>query len=347
MALPILKPKLYLPLLFLLLAAMAGLGVYIYQQQGIIRDMDARSEVALSRFLKTVVPNSGPPNDGVDLYLHNTEFSWSKKVHIDVGRLNARAVPLYSSRVVNFDDLNSFVVELGESDIRILPNVLEGMFNESVFNYPGSKLRNLSVTLVPEKGEHKIQLAGSIHYLFWIPFRMISKLTIDPKSNTLVMSVEKLRVFGFIPVTPFIALKPFNLDKILTVPANKHLTVSHNKIMIKPFGLFPPPRITGQFEKIAVNDRYVLISFAAPAKVKTGQGKASLKNGIFLNHGLTKFQQLSMQNTNITVVDATPADPFAFNILSYAGQLPKSKIKLNQGASQIQSVTVTMPDVNR
>ena len=66
-----------------------------------------------------------------------------RQVYIDAGNMAVRAVPLEHA-IVNFDDLESFRLEVQQSVMRIRPDVLGGMFNESIFNYPESRIRELA-----------------------------------------------------------------------------------------------------------------------------------------------------------------------------------------------------------
>lgn len=296
---------------------------------------------AMEAFLKSGQSMEGT-HGPTSVALKNVRFCWSPKICVLTDALSAQAIPVNRNRPVNFDDPLSFNVGVEQSSVLIEPSVLEGMFNESVFNYPGSKLRNLTISIADDSekaGQHLVRLNGSIDLLLWIPFQMDTRMSIDRQTNTLVIDAQTLRVFGFIPVTPFIAIKPFNLDKVLKVPDNQHLTVHRNKIFVKPFGLFPPPRIQGTMDKIIVDKERIRLDFSGN-KYNGPASIGSSKNFIMVKGGTTKFSNLSMGPTNILMFDKNPSDPFIFSLPGYKELLPKSDVKM-QGDNSIQ---VSFPD---
>lgn len=323
---------------FLLLVIAAEAAIIVVQSQANKR-IEAQSEQALGKFLKSGAVPSGAM--GTDLLMQNVRFCWSKQICINTNRLAAKVVPVTEKAEVNFDHLTGFMVQVNHATVQISPQTLQGMFNESVFNYPGSNLRDLRVTTAQAGGATHVKLGGALKYLFlWVPFEMDTNLAVDRKTNTLVIAVNDLEVFGLIPATWLIEFKPFNLEKLLTLPPNKHLIVRQNLMMVKPFGLFPPPRVNGTISNITVTPKRISLSFSGPVKPFQPMPDASAKNFIYLEGGSTRFGRLGMINSQIQVVDQNPANLFQFSLLNYQDYLPKSTVQLQPNGS----VKVTMAD---
>jgi hypothetical protein len=294
-------------------------------------------------------------------------FKWSQQVYIDAGNMAVRAVPVKGA-VCNFDDLDSFHLTLQQSAIRIRPDVLAGMFNESVFNYPNSKVRDFKVTIEsrdakdlddaqhardkdkekekdkdkddvekPPPGKHLVKLSGKVNLIAWIPFEMFTELSVDPKTNTMVISVDHLKIFGKIPATKLIKWTPMHLDKVITLPPNQSLMVSGNQIMVKPFGLFPPPRINGKLESVTVGADDITIAFAGEA---VPAPKSEAKNYVYLSGGIAQFGKFRMQDTDVLILDQNQSNPFNFSIAHYADMIKRSTVDVRD----LRSVTVSMPD---
>lgn len=325
-------------IVMLLLVIAAETAIIIAQREA-NRHIEAQSERALAGFLHQEAIAKGGP--GTDLLMRNVRFCWSRQVCILTDRLSATAIPFQSARPVVFDNLLSFMVRVHRATVLISPKTLEGMFNESVFNYPGSTLRNLTVGIRSMDGRQNILLAGSLKYFLWIPFEMETRLSVDRKTNTLVIAVNRLTVFGFIPATWLIDLKPFNLDKLMTLPSNRYLTVRRNLIMVKPFGLFPPPRIDGRMSAISVTPRLIQLQFDGEEPAY----RPIIHNGnsIYLQGGSTQFGRLQMIDTRIQVMDADGADSFNFSLLNYLAYMPQSRVALQKDGA----VIVNMPDHQR
>src|SRR5262249_19265909 len=142
----------------LLLAGVSVEGFLLWQQRNVMRSIRGQSSKLLNAFLQGDTTQA-PEGRGVSIRLQNVRFHWSPKVYVDASDMALRAVPV-DGQAVNFDDLNSFVMALQQSTVVLTPSVLEGMLNESVFNYPDSKLRDLKVELGQEGQGWAVRVAG-------------------------------------------------------------------------------------------------------------------------------------------------------------------------------------------
>ena len=319
----------------LLLVVVVAQGFFLFEQRTATHATETQSAKLLTTFLEGDTTKAFGAS-GVPIRMQNVRFKWSDKVYIDTRNIAVRAVPIQGS-MVNFDDLSSFHLSLQQSVVQIRPDVLEGMFNESVFNYPESKLRDLKVTLEESDNERVVRVKGSVNVGVWVSFSMTTHLSVDTGTNTLVLDVDHLKVLGLLPIAHLIKWKPFRLENIISLPPNKSLIVDGNRMMVKPFGLFPPPRIDGTMSSVVVDDKEIRLAFAGrpiPAP------ESSAKNYVYLKGGTSQFGNFRMLNTDILIMDQDPADPFVFSLVRYAGMIPRSKIE----AHDTKSVRVTMPD---
>ena len=324
-------------LLSLLVIVSLGEGFLLYQQTVAHRETREQSDRLLETFLKGDTTEVAAGRGGIHLRLQNVRFSWSPQVYIDTGDMALRAVPTGKNGVCNFDNLETFHLTLQQSSVRIRPDVMAGMFNEAVFNYPGSKVRDFSVGIENEDGKSLLKLAGKVNVVAWIPFTMYVKLAVDRATNTMVLSVDHLKIFGGIPATKIIKWGPMHLDQMITMPPNQSLLVHGNTIMVKPFGLFPPPRIDGQLADVKVGHDDITISFAG-APVAAPHSNA--KNYVYMSGGICQFGKFRMEDTDVLIVDQNQSNPFRFSVAHYADMLKKSRIDVRE----LRAITVSMPD---
>ncbi|HLQ66925.1 MAG TPA: hypothetical protein VK123_06820 [Candidatus Limnocylindrales bacterium] len=322
-------------LVVLLLVVVVLEGILLSVQRRAIRATETQSAKLLTSFLKgdTTEASGG---SGVAIRMQNVRFRWSDKVYIDAGNMAVRAVPVQGS-TVDFDDLNSFHLALQQSTVELSPEVLTGMFNESVFNYPDSKLRDLTVTLTNEDNVRAVRVAGMVNVGLWIPFAMSTQLSVDTRTNTLVIDVKHLKVLGVLSATKLIKWKPLHLENIIALPPNKTLIVDGNRLMVKPLGLFPSPRVEGRMSKVTVDDKAIHLTFAGSA---IPAPESSAKNYVYLRGGTSQFGHFRMFDTDILILDQDPRDLFAFSLVHYASMVPRSKIEVHD----THSARVTMPD---
>jgi len=121
------------------------------------------------------------------------------------------------------------------------------------------------------------------------------------------------------------------------LPPNRSLSINANRIMIKPFGLFPPPRINGQIASVAVDDKVIRLGFAGET---VPAPKAEGRNYVYIKGGTSQFGSFRMLQTDILILDQHPDDIFTFSLLHYGDLIPKSHIELRD----THSAKIMMPD---
>jgi hypothetical protein len=318
-----------------LLAIIAVESLLLYLQRSVDQEIESQSARLLSTFLqRDTVETARAP--GVAIRMQNVRFKWSDRVFVDTANMAVRAVS-NKGNAVDFDDLDSFVLLVQRSEVRIRPDVLEGMFNESVFNYPGSKLRDLKVSLTESDGERVVRVTGSAKVALWIPFEMKAHLRVDTATNTLVLDSDHMKALGLIPITALVKLEPFQLEHLVSLPPNRSLLVNANRIMIKPFGLFPPPRINGRISGVTIEEGMIRLAFAGEPITAP---KSEARNYVYLAGGESRFGSFSMAPTNVLLLDQDPRDAFVFSLRHYADLISRSMIEMHD----VRSVRVTMPD---
>ncbi|MBI5836584.1 MAG: hypothetical protein HZB25_05005 [Candidatus Eisenbacteria bacterium] len=323
-------------LFVLLLAVIAGEGYLLFQQSLVIRASRAQSDRLRTKFLGADTAQfTGAP--GVRIRLQNVRFKWSDRVYIDAGNMALRAVPVQGTSV-NFDDPESYHLVVQKSVVLIRPDVLAGMFNESIFNYPGSRVKKLQVSIVTDdKGRRQVKLSGKVNLVVWIPFSMYAHLSVDTLTNVLVIAVDHLRVFGGIHATSLIRWAPLHLDRVIALPPNRSLLVDGNRIMVRPFGLFPPPRVDGTMTGVEVGANAISIAFSGDA-IPAPESPA--RNYVYMRGGTSQVGRFRMTDTDVLILDQDQANPFVFSLLHYAEMLPRSKVEI----PDIKSARITMPD---
>ena len=328
--------RLVMALFGVLLLVVAAESFFLYQQRTVNNSTRAQSDQLLTTFLQGDTAQ-GASGSSVHIRLQNVRFKWSDKVYIDAGNLAVRAVPVQGT-IVNFDEVESFSMIVQQSVVRIRPDVLGGMFNESIFNYPASRIRELRVSIAKDdKGNRTVELSGKVNVVAWVPFTMFTHLSVDQHTNTLVIEVDHLKLFGIVPATKLLRWTPLHLDRLISLPPNKSLLVDGNRIMVKPFGLFPPPRINGRIASVAVDDNAISLTFAGDA---IPAPKSSAKNYVYLQGGTSEFGRFRMVDTNLLILDQDPSNPFGFSLLHYAELIPKSTVEI----PDTRSARITMPD---
>ena len=113
--------------------------------------------------------------------------------------------------------------------------------------------------------------------------------------------------------------------------------IDDDRIMVKPFGLFPP-RVTGTMAAVRVDGAGIHLTFAgAPIAAP----KSIARNYVYLRGGKSQFGHFCMTDTDVLVLDQNPNTLFGFSLARYAELIPRSNIEVHD----TKSVRVVMPDV--
>ena len=162
----------------------------------------------------------------------------------------------------------------------------------------------------------------------------------DQKTNTLVIAVEDLKVFGIIPAKWLLNFKPFNLEKLINLPPNQHLMVRGNLMMVKPFGLFPPPHIDGKISTVHVMSKWIELEFSGKDPAFSNIPQSGASNFIYLQGGNAQFGKIGMLGAQVQVIDKNPKNLFQFSLLNYLSYLPHSDVQL----TDMGGAVLVMPD---
>ncbi len=308
------------------------------------KQFQTQSRKEVQEFLETEEPKKPQLDTGV--LFKNVRFCWQKDICAHTDSLTASLTPLREEEPVIFDDPTSFLVNIHQSQLLIPPETLQGMLNKSIFNYPDSSLKDLVVKIAPvgssADGQNHVSFQGNLKYLLWIPFEMDSILRVDAESNSLVIDVQDLQLFGFVPAKWLIDIKPFHLDRIIKPSPNTHLSVKDNLMMIKPFGLFPPPHIDGQIKDLVVTEAMIRLDFEGETPMFQDIPATGAPNYIYLNGGSAQFGPMFMSPARIQVIDKNPDNLFTFSMPDYWHHVAESEMKLESTGTAI----ITMPDHN-
>jgi len=282
---------------------------------------------------------------GTYMKLANLHFRLTDEINMQVKELIGEAVPKAKGGVVNFDDVNSFCIDILSGEAFVRTEVMEFIFNNYVFNYDGSPLKNMKMEFFDDdeggKMVKKLRLTGDMKLVVWLGFEMIGKMYLDREKTLMVIEAERIRSLGNPYTKTLLDAVGLNMEKLLPVPSGRGITMSGNKIIVEPFKIFPPPQIGGFISDMRVQNEGLQLFFSSKVKVNFPPLPVKdVKNYLYLYQGDVKFGKLMMVDARLQMVDATQKSDFDFYLKKY--QLP-----LALGSSKIMrdgSVVATIPD---
>src|SRR6185503_20211329 len=139
-----------------------------------------------------------------------------------------------------FDDPATFRIAIDTGEVEISPASLTALLNRYVFNYDGTPLKELTVSI--EDGELKQH--GTLHKGVDLPFTIRTTLAVTPDGR-LRLHPTSVKVLG-IGVKGLMKTFGIELENLVKVQRGRGVEIEDNDFILAPSGLLPPPRIAGR-----------------------------------------------------------------------------------------------------
>ncbi|MCB1159061.1 MAG: hypothetical protein H7A25_16575 [Leptospiraceae bacterium] len=286
----------------------------------------------------------------VSMSLKNVNFRFTPKIYLNIHSLEAELRPKEPARIVNFDDLNSFHIEIFAGEAFLHSSIMKHIFKDIIFNYPNSPLKLESLELLeplPGSEASRVKLSGEVNFMFWLKFTMYGIMELNKSDMSIRIKAERMDALYNPYTKQLLGLVGLDMEKLLKpLPPGRGLVVNGNTIIVNPFSLFPPPSMYGKLESLKVKNNGIVLKFE---RVKTmnfpSMPSSNAKNYLFLFNGDVKFGQLVMNmigNANMEMVDSDPSDIFDFYLKEYFNVLtgPGTRVIMQSN----KSILVEMMD---
>lgn len=255
----------------------------------------------------------------IETEMRNVNFHVDDRVVLRIHRLRGVLRPTSPETPPWFDDPASFTLAIDTGDVGITPASLAALLNGYVFNYPGSPLKKLRVTI--EKG--RLKQSGVLHKVIDLPFSIQASLAATPDGR-LRLRPTSVRVIG-IPVKGLMGLFGLELDNLVRIRGGRGIEIDGNDFVLAPSGLLPSPRIEGQLRAVRIEAGEIRQVFGGSRRrggiPALRLSDTTARNYMYYWGGVLRFGKLTMMETDLQIVDADPKDPFEFYLSHLNDQL--------------------------
>lgn len=274
-----------------------------------------------------------------NLHLKNVRFRWTKTRYIETKELQLRAIPLGGREVFDLDKPNSFILYLLKGEVDVGFATMEEIFNDSVFHYKGTNLKDIKLETISIQGENGIRLSGKMQLGVWLNFQLDCLAKV--KDNKIHLTPINVEALGIPFVKGALDLVGLPLDVLLPIQPGRGAELEGNTVVIDPFLLFHSPGITGKLSSVRIGEKKISVGFDTQKQLSLPLPPLKApKNTIFLWGGNVKFGRLTMENAKIQMVDRNQDNIFDFFLEYYMRSIVAGKANLT-GSGE---VIVTMPD---
>ena len=168
-----------------------------------------------------------------------------------------------------FDDPQSFALAIDTGVVTISTASLSALLNDYVFNYDGTPLEDLKVTV--EKGQ--LKQTGTLHKGIPLPFTIRAELSTTPDGR-LRLHPTSVKVAG-IGVKGLMKTFGIELENLVKVQQGRGVEIADNDFLLAPAGLLPPPRIKGKVTSVRIGSESIEQTFGGSSRPGRVAGAAS------------------------------------------------------------------------
>jgi len=274
----------------------------------------------------------------VQVQMRNLAFHVDSTIVLDLRFLRGELRRTSPDRSPYLDDKRSFTLGIDSARIGITPAALSQLLNRYTFAYPGSPLRRLTITI--DRGQ--IVQRGLMH---GISFTVVGDLTLT-SDGELRLHPTSVKAVG-IKVGGLMKLFGLHLQKLVNTDKAIGVRIDKDDFLLSPSELLPPPKVAGRVGALEVTDSEIVMQMG-PESGRTASKPLEpplpkAENYMFFRKGVLRFGKLTMEDTDLMIVDAEPKDPFDFWLDRYNTQLVagSSRNTVDHG------LIVTMPDFSK
>jgi hypothetical protein len=271
--------------------------------------------------------------------MRNVEYHLTDRIIVRITALDGKLTPK-PAQIPVFDDKNSFGLTVDSATIRLSMTALTNDLNDYVFAKPDAPIKHLTASTDGDQ----LVMKGLLVSKGGIPFETSGTMSVTPEG---MIRVHTTKVKALkLPVKGLMDMLGLDTEKLLNTKKAEGVSVDKDDLILDPEKILPPPQLEGHLTALKIENGEIHLTFGpesgktAPAAVKESCGA---KNYLHFRGGSVRFGRLTMSDTDLELMDSTPADPFDFAIDHYNQQLVAGYSKMTPSGG----LCVHMPDYNK
>jgi hypothetical protein len=253
----------------------------------------------------------------VQIEMKNVRLHAASGVILDIAALRGEMVSRNPSRPPVFDDEKSYVLRVFSAQIAMDTASLTHLMNDFVFAYEGSPLSKITM----EIDEGRLKQKATLHKGVPIPITLKAFVSVTPDGR-LRLQTDKVSALG-VPAKSLMELFGLKLDDVLSLKNRRGIELDNNDVILSPGLIVPPPEIQGRLTRVSIEGDRLVQTFGsggAPKALPPPPDRSS-RNYIYFSGSVIRFGHLTMNPTELQLIDVDPSDPFDFFPSQYERQL--------------------------
>jgi hypothetical protein len=258
------------------------------------------------------VATTGRGGGPVSVDFQNVHFRLGPGIVLEVRHLQGALVARRPELPPVFDDVGSYSLRIDAGEVAMTPASMTALLNTRVFNYDGAPLSDVEVSI--EDGH--VKQKGTLRKGIPVPFTILADIAAT-KDGRIRLRPVSVKAVGM-PVDGLMGLLHLELDDLVGSNRARGFEAQEDDLLLWPDRLLPDPKISGHLTRIRIEgNRFVQTFGSSPPAHATGE----VKNYMHYRGNQLRFGRLTMDDTDMQLIDVDPSDPFDFSPREYVRHL--------------------------
>ena len=252
-------------------------------------------------------------NHSVEVQMRNVMYHYTDQIAVHIRRLQGELIPQKGDLPI-FDDKGSFTLKIASGEIAMSPASLANVLNSYVFAKHDAPVKDVSIQI---ESRNQLKIKGKLHSKGDIAFETEGRLSTTPDGK-IRLHAEKVRALH-LPVKGLMDLLGIEISDLIKTGKVRGLVAEKDDLILDPETLLPPPHIEGQVTGVRLEKDNLVQVFGGSEKSTPTQLAAA--NYMYYRGNQLRFGNLTMNDTDMALIDMDPKDPFDFYLDHYKQQL--------------------------
>jgi hypothetical protein len=256
----------------------------------------------------------------IQVAMKNVNYHYNEPIAVHIVQLHGYLTPTKPGSIVVFDDYNSFILHLSSAEISLSCDSLARVLNEDVFSASDAPIKNVTI----ENKNDQLDIKGKLPQKGDVSFEAVGELSVNADGR-IRLHAEHVKA-AHLPVKGILDLLGINLAKLVDTNKVQGVAMDKDDILLDPQQILPPPRIQGRVTAVRLQGNEIIQIFGTPR----ASNFAPKVTGNFMAYrdGDLRFDKLTMDGTDLILMDMDNPDPLDFYMDHYKEQIAAGYIKV-------------------
>lgn len=279
--------------------------------------------------------NNASAAHAVRVAMRNVVYHYTEDATVHIQSVQGVLIPTRPGEIVVFDDRTSFTLVIAFAEISMSCDSLARVLNQHVFSAADAPIKGIGI----QSQGNVLVIKGRLHQKGDLGFETTGVVSASADGR-IRLHTEKVKA-AHLPVKGLMDLLGIELASLISTKKVRGVAIDKDDLILDPQEILPLPRIEGKVTAVRLQGNDIVQTFGQP---QSSNFAAHLPgNFMAYRDNELRFGKLTMHDTDMTLIDMDPQDPFDFFLDHYRDQLVAGYSKTTPG----DGLRVFMRDYNK